>query len=170
MSETPAKRTILSGIVRDLDLYLSAAAFLFVSCVMFLLVITRYLYSLSLPALEEFTMVVFVWFLYLSMIYCLRYNFHIKVEIIDTFIGQKLKKIIETIADIILFIFTSVMFYNGILLVIFNMGRSGGKTPMLDIPYYVVYIVLPFSFGLFTVFLAMRILGHVKDILPTKIK
>lgn len=41
---------------------------------------------------------------------------------------------------------------------------------MLDIPYYVVYIVLPFSFGLFTVFLAMRILGHVKDILPIKIK
>ena len=118
MSETPAKRTILSGIVRDLDLYLSAAAFLFVSCVMFLLVITRYLYSLSLPALEEFTMVVFVWFLYLSMIYCLRYNLHIKV----------------------------------------------------DIPYYVVYIVLPFSFGLFTVFLVMRILGHVKDILPTKVK
>ena len=115
-------------------------------------------------------MVVFVWFLYLSMIYCLRYNLHIKVEIIDTFIGQKLKKIIEAIADIILLVFTSVMFYNGILLVIFNMGRSGGNTPMLDIPYYVVYIVLPFSFGLFTVFLAMRILGHVKDILPTKMK
>ena len=62
------------------------------------------------------------------------------------------------------------MFYNGILLVIFNMSRSGGKTPMLDIPYYLVYIVLPFSFGLFTVFLAMRILGHVKAILSTRVK
>ena len=41
---------------------------------------------------------------------------------------------------------------------------------MLDIPYYMVYIVLPISFGLFTVFLAMRIFRHVKAILPIKMK
>ena len=137
---------------------------------MFLLVITRYLYSLSLPALEEFTMVVFVWFLYLSMIYCLRYNLHIKVEIIDTLVSRTTRKIIDIIADIILLVFAAVMFYNGALLVIFNMSRSGGKTPMLDIPYYAVYIVLPLSFGLFTVFLAIRIFRHVKDVLPEKVK
>ncbi len=166
MPETPARRTILSGIVKDLDLYLSAAAFVFVGCVMFLLVITRYLYSLSLPALEEFTMVVFVWFLYLSMIYCLRHNLHIRVEIIDTLIGRTAKKVIDLIADTILLVFTAVMFYDGMLLVVFNMGRSGGKTPMLDIPYYAVYIVLPLSFGLFTIFLVLKILKHLKFVLP----
>ena len=107
-------------------------------------------------------MVVFVWFLYLSMIYCLRYNLHIKVEIIDTLVSRTTRKIIDIIADMILLVFSAVMFYDGALLVIFNMSRAGGKTPMLDIPYYAVYIVLPLSFGLFTVFLAIRIFNMSK--------
>ena len=165
MSETPARRKIFSDIVKNLDLYLSGAAFIFVSCVTFLLVITRYLYSLSLPALEEITMIVFVWFLYLSMIFCLRKNLHIRVEIIDTIVSARIKNYIEITADILLIIFTFVMFYYGSLLVDFNMTRSGGKTPMLDIPYYAVYIVLPLSFGLFTFFLATRIIRKIKILL-----
>ena len=83
-------------------------------------------------------MVVFVWFLYLSMIYCLRHNLHIKVEIIDTLVGRKTSDIIDIVADTVLLVFTSIMFYNGIHLVMFNMSRFGGNTPMLDIPYYMV--------------------------------
>ena len=164
MTEISATRKFLSDFTRNPDLYLSAAAFVFVSCVTFLLVVTRYLYSLSLPALEEFTMVVFVWFLYLSMIYCTRHNHHIKVEIIDSIVGNKWKIFFDFFADISLIIFTSVMCYYAFLLVDFNFGNAGGSTPMLDLPYYVIYLVLPFSFGLFTFFLAIKIAQRAKDL------
>jgi C4-dicarboxylate transporter, DctQ subunit len=168
MSETSAKRKFLSEFMRNPDLYLSATAFVFVSCVTFLLVITRYLYSVSLPALEEVTMVVFVWFLYLSMIYCVRHNLHIKVEIVNNFVGKKITRIIDICADTMLIIFTSIMFYYAFLLVEFNFGDSGGSTPMIDMPYYVIYLVLPFSFGMFTFFLAIKIVRNVKDIFSQK--
>ena len=58
---------------RDIELYIAIIAFVFVVIVTFLFVVTRYVYSVSLPSLEELTVVVFIWFLYFAMAY--RYTY-----------------------------------------------------------------------------------------------
>ena len=164
MIKISSTRKIFSNFIRNPDLYLAAAAFVFVSCVTFLLVLTRYVYSLSLPALEEITMVVFVWFLYLSMVYCTRNDHHIKVDIIDRIVSDRWAKILDFFADLTLIIFTSVMFFYALLLVDFNFDNAGGKTPMLDLPYYAIYLVLPLSFAFFTILLAIKIARRARGL------
>lgn len=164
VSDSRVPREIVSNFISKIDLYLASAAFVFVTVVTLLFVVTRYFYSVSLPALEELTMVIFVWFLYLSMIYCLRKNLHIKVEVIDSVIGERGNIILDIIVDLMMISFTSIMFYYGLQFVLFNIGDSGGATPMLDMPYYIVYAVLPISFGIFTILLIVKFNQNLKNL------
>ena len=109
-------------------------------------------------------MVVFVWFLYLSMVYCTRKDHHIKVDIIDRIVSDRWAKILDFFADLTLIIFTSVMFFYALLLVDFNFDNAGGKTPMLDLPYYTIYLVLPLSFACFTILLAIKIARRARGL------
>jgi len=168
MVESSKMKEIIVRLIKDVDLYLSAVAFVFVTVVTFGLVITRYVYSLSLPSLEEVTMIIFVWFLYFSMIYCIRKDAHIRVKVIDMILKEPLQKITTITANVIWAVFTGSMCYYSIKLVTFNMTRAGGQTPMLDIPYYIVYLPLPFSFGVFTIFLVMYIYRDIRGIASRK--
>ena len=149
-------------VYKDADLYLASIAFIYVAVMTFVLMLARYVFSVSLPGLEEINMVVFVWFLYLSMIYCVRTDTHIRVEVLDLILGPRMRLLTAIFANILVLGFTSIMLYYGWKLVLFNLGRESARTPVMELPYYVVYAVLPISFLLFSVVLIYRVVLLVK--------
>jgi len=155
-------RKLLVIVSKDADLYLASLAFIYVAAMAFVLMLARYVFSVSLPGLEELNMVVFVWFLYLSMIYCVRTDTHIRVEVLDLVLGRMMRLITSVFANVLVLAFTSIMFYYSWKLVWFNIGRDAATTPVLGLPYYLVYAVLPVSFLLFSVVLIYRALLDLK--------
>jgi TRAP-type C4-dicarboxylate transport system permease small subunit len=144
------------NILKNIDLYIAMVAFMFVVLVTFLFVITRYFYSLSLPGLEEFTVIVFIWFLYFSMMYCMRKNAHIRVNIIDLLLPPKGRIVVSILANLILLSFNVSMIIFSARLVYFNFGPYGAKSIILGIPDYTVYAVLPLSFSIFSAYVAVQ--------------
>jgi TRAP-type C4-dicarboxylate transport system permease small subunit len=151
MVEKSTERALPMNILKDIDLYIAMVAFVFVVLVTFLFVITRYFYSLSLPGLEEFTVIVFIWFLYFSMMYCMRKNAHIRVNVIDLMLPPKGRIAVSILANLILLAFNVGMVVFSARLVYFNLGPYGAKSIILGIPDFVVYAILPVSFSIFSV-------------------
>lgn len=149
-------------VYKDADLYLASVAFIYVAVMTFVLMLARYVFSVSLPGIEEINMVVFVWFLYLSMIYCVRTDTHIRVEVLDLVLGPRMRLLTAIFANMLVLGFTSIMFYYGWRLVLFNVGQESARTPVMELPYYIVYAVLPVSFLLFSVVLIYRLLLLLK--------
>ncbi|NQU58747.1 MAG: TRAP transporter small permease [Rhodospirillales bacterium] len=151
MFEKSTPRTLAMNILKDVDLYIAMVAFVFIVLVTFLFVITRYFYSMSLPGLEEFTVIIFIWFLYFSMMYCMRKNSHIRVNVIDLMLPPKGRTLVSIFANLILLIFNVGMIFCSARLVYFNLGPFGATSIILGIPDYVVYAILPLSFSIFSV-------------------
>lgn len=157
MAETPLSKFNVGTVLKNIDLYIAMIAFTFVTGVTFLFVITRYFYSLSLPGLEEFTVIVFIWFLYFSMMYCMRKNVHIRVNVIDLILPPRLRGLTTIASNLVLLAFNLSMIYFSGRLVAFNVGPSGARSIMLGIPDYVVYAILPFSFAVFSLSVILHI-------------
>lgn len=162
MIEKSTGRALVMNILKDADLYIAMATFVFIVFVTFLFVITRYFYSLSLPELEEFTVIIFIWFLYFSMMYCMRKNSHIRVNVIDLILPPKGRLAVSILANLILLAFNVGMIIFSARLVHFNFGPFGATSIMLGIPDYVVYGILPLSFSIFSFSVVAQIWRDVR--------
>jgi len=139
-------------------------AFVFIVFVTFLFVITRYFYALSLPGLEELTVIIFIWFLYFSMMYCMRKNAHIRVNVIDLMLPPTGRMAVTILANLILLAFNVGMAVFSARLVYFNLGPYGATSIILGIPDYVVYAVLPLSFSVFSISVGVQIWRDVQTL------
>lgn len=153
----------MQHVLKNLDLWLACVGFSFVAVVTFSLMLARYVYSISLPGLEEINMIVFVWFLYFAMVYCLRKSAHIRVDVLDKILGKATQKLLEIIANVLVLAFAAIMLYFSVRLVNFNISGGGGATPVMNIPYFAIYMVLPVSFGLFAVSMIVQITRSIRE-------
>lgn len=144
-------------VLRDIDLCIAIVLLVVVMSTTLLGVITRYVFSMSLQSVDEVSGILFVWFLYFSMIFCVRKNENIIVNIFDVYMSARVKLAIIIFANFTVLAFSAVMAKYSLGLVAYNVGRSGGETPMLSIPYYIVYAILPLAFSIFSIVTAWRI-------------
>lgn len=157
-------RALAMNILKDADLYIAMVAFIFIVLVTFMFVITRYFYSLSLPGLEEFTVIIFIWFLYFSMMYCMRKNLHIRVNVIDLMLPPKGRTAVSILSNLILLAFNVGMIIFSARLVHFNLGPFGATSIMLGIPDYVVYAILPLSFSFFSFSVGAQVWREIRSL------
>lgn len=146
--------------VSKIDLFLAIIFFVLVMIATLFGAISRYAFAQSVPEIDELSSIAFVWFLYFSMIYCVFNNELLSVDVVDSFLSAPARVAVGVIADLLVVGFSAVMTYYSLELVIYNIGRSGGVTPMLSIPYYIVYLILPVAFFSFTVASGFRIAGR----------
>jgi TRAP-type C4-dicarboxylate transport system permease small subunit len=110
-------------------------------------IINRYILGTSFVWLEEIARISFVWMIYFSAAGAARDDRHIRVEIIDLFVGPATVKWITLVADVLVFGFDLVVVWLGILLVRSTI-QYGDTTPVTDIPMGLIYAVIPVCFGL----------------------
>lgn len=126
-------------------------------------VIARYVFFTSFGWIEEFSRIIFVWFLYFSMSWIVLQGRHIRIDAIELILPVSLRRWIAVLADSIWLAFNLVMTYYGTRLILSEF-QIYSETPILHIPHALVHAVIPIGFGLMTVRLIQYMVRvYIKD-------
>lgn len=110
-------------------------------------IVERYILGSSIVWVEEIARICFIWMIYFSAAGATRDDRHIRIEIIDLFVGPVALKWITLFADFLTIGFDLVIVWLGVLLVRSSI-QYGDVTPVTDIPMGFIYVVIPVCYGL----------------------
>lgn len=134
----------------------------FLTVILFVEVLFRYLFYQSVGWINEFSGFIFVWFLYLSVSYITGKDAHIRVKILDLFTPAKYIFYVDLCMNFLWLAFNVLMTYFGIQLVL-SVVQYPFKTPILDISMAYPYAIIPLTFGLMTIRLSINIYNDIKS-------
>lgn len=131
-----------------LDKYLEECFMLLLLSAMVILmglqIFMRYVLKASLAWPEEMIRYMFIWFVFLGVSYGVRYNIHLRVDLLE--IGlPKLKPVLNVLQDMVFLAFCVYMVqpaYAGVRALI----RNGQTSAAMDMPMYLVYMSLFIGF------------------------
>lgn len=129
--------------------------------IIFVQVITRYVFNASLSWSEEFSRYLFVWQTWLGSSLALRENKHIRLEVLDKKFGPKGFYVMMIMAGIIWLAFDIFLIVNGAELVSQQIAR-GTRSSGIGIPLAVVYASLPVSSVIIAFRLLVEIVSNIK--------
>lgn len=112
--------------------------------VMFLNVVLRK-FNIGFTWSEEVVRYLIVWVTFLGISYCIKKDAHIVIDLLVNYLPDRGKRIVLAFVDFISVIFSALLTYMGYSLVVGQMMFSQ-KTAALQIPFYLVYLVLPIGF------------------------
>lgn len=148
----------LDKYIEELFLSLSLISMVFI---MGLQVFMRYVVNNSLAWPEELTRYIFIWFAFVGVSYAVRKNAHLRIDILFNYIPDKIRKLFETISDIIFIGFSLIILVGGIS--VFNSLLDTMQTsPGLNLPMAFVYLSLPVGFGLTIIRLIQSIVNRYR--------
>lgn len=164
MMSTQKKRVPgLGDILKNLDYYLAVVSMLFVAGYCFANVVCRFVIGKTSAAMDELNIIVFIWFLYASITYCVRTDKHIRIEFLDMYLSEKAKLMLKIVADGIWLIFSCYLAYAGLQLIIFN-TKFVLRTSILEIPVFITYSIIFISFTAMSCSLLWNIVCRVRQL------
>jgi TRAP-type C4-dicarboxylate transport system permease small subunit len=143
--------------------YASATLFALASTLAFLCVIFRYVFNNSIVWGEEVIRLMFVWMFFFGAAEAFRIQKHITMDLLIEAIPQKAKRILKVIIDIFLMVFLLLVTYLGIRNCIMNMNQ---RTPALNIPYGILYGIIPLGAMLMFFFVIHNLIDRIKNKKP----
>lgn len=158
------KKSIFSSIgnvYNNLEEYLLIISLVLNVLLVFMQVIMRTVFKNSLTWSEELSRYIFIWQIWLGASIALKYNEHIRVTLIFSFLkNQRVQAFISLLADLIWFCFCAYMIINGKDLLVSMAGRNALSSG-LRLPLIYVYAVFPLASFL----VCVRLLGVLfKDV------
>lgn len=150
------------------EIYLSSVLLVVFSVLCIVQVVMRYVFNNSLTWSEELSRYAFVWFVYTSAAYAVRYQRHVKFNFLVHFferntpspVASEGLKILALLFWISFLVFLS---YFGFRLVI-NQYNFGQVSPANHIPMYIVYLGLPLGALLMTFRVVQHIVKETKEL------
>ena len=108
-------------------------------------VLYRYILAKPFTWLEEVQLACMVWVVFAAGGAAFRTGNHVAIEMVVDLLPKKLQKAVEVLISVVvvvvlLYLFKQSLGFIGIFV------QSGRSTPMLDIPYTVIYGIAPVSF------------------------
>lgn len=155
------------NVYNNLEEYLLLASLVVNVLLVFMQVIMRTVFKNSLTWSEELSRYIFIWQIWLGASIALKYNEHIKVTLIFTFLkGKRAQAAINLLADSIWFLFCAYMVVIGKDLLI-SMATRNAASSGLGLPLVYVYAAFPISSLLICIRL-LSVLGRDIKILGGK--
>ena len=142
-----------------IETYLSATLLIFFSILCVFQVVMRYIFNESLTWSEELSRYAFVWFVYTSAAYAVKYQRHVKFNFLVNLlhkISPVYSQILKIIALLCWIAFLLFVDYYSIQTVI-NQFNLGQVSPANRIPMCIVYLGLPLGALLMT----FRVSQHI---------
>ena len=124
-----------------------------ISCIILLQIVLR-LMKMSLPWPEELARYFYVWSVFLSLSYLIKTRTNLRVDLILAFLPRLIRRGLEVILQLLNALFFGLLFYHSFQ-VIDAVKWSSQTSPALEIPMYIIYLIVPFSF-LLTAFRALQ--------------
>lgn len=113
-------------------------------------VIARYVFFTSISWIEEFSRIIFIWYIYLAISWITIQGRHIRVNALEFLLPSGLKVPLALTADLIWLAFNVLMTWFGFLFVMTEI-EVFATTEILEIPEAVVHAIIPIGFGLMTI-------------------
>lgn len=138
------KKTFLR-ILCNLDLFIASAALVILTLVTSVGVFMRYVVKSPILWQEEIQAFCQVWMVFLGSSVAFRTGSHVAIEIFVDPLPQKAQRIIGYIIDAIVLVVLIFLAINCRDYITQVFGRSGRPTPILRIPYKILYGVTPYT-------------------------
>ena len=131
-------------ILANFDFAVTGMAMSVLVIITFIGVITRYVFNNPLVWMEEVQLICIVWVVYGAAGMAFRLRTHVAIEILVDLFPQKVQKVIQVFASIVIVTTVVFLFIRSIGYVeLFVM--SGRVSSILRIPYRLVYTIIPVS-------------------------
>lgn len=101
----------------------------------------------SLPWSEELARYCFIWMVCIGTSYAVKCDKLTKVDLIVNLLGDKQKRVVSAMVNLLVVVFSAVVVYYGMAAVA-KMLAFGQTSPALKIPKGYIYFAAPFGFGL----------------------
>jgi TRAP-type transport system small permease protein len=124
----------------------------------FLQVLSRFVLRYPLPWTEEVTRLAFVYSIFVGATVAVREKAHINVDVFVTLLPRRAARAVTLAGSALVAVFLGVVVWQGIL---FVQATGVQMTPVLQIPFRHLYVVIPVSGALMLVYL---VLGVVDDL------
>jgi TRAP-type C4-dicarboxylate transport system permease small subunit len=141
------------------------AGFLGVVVLVFLQVLFRYLFKLSVPWTEELARLLFCWVTFLGAALAIREDEHIYVDIFFKKLPPKAALLIIQVYDIIILIFF-IFLLRGFYQYMIKVRHS--YLVALKISYFYVYLGALISYGVLVFYLLLRMAGRIAALQPRR--
>lgn len=138
------KKTWLK-ILCNLDLFIASAALIVLTLVTSVGVFMRYILKMPILWQEEIQAFCQVWMVFLGGSVAFRTGSHVAIEILVDTLPEKAQRVIGYIIDAIVLIVLIYLAINCRAYIAQVFGRSNRPTPILRIPYAILYGVTPYS-------------------------
>lgn len=151
------------------ELYLGAICSGAMILILFLQVISRYVFNNAFSWAEELAIILFVLSVYFGATAAIRTNQHLRLEIILQKLSKKNRLIIEIIDNFLFALFNCIILI-GIVPVILKLKANHTVTAVTGIPKWYIYAVLPCLFILMIFRLFQVSKNKIKEIKSLNIK
>lgn len=153
----------LGDILKNLDYYIAVVSMLFVAVYSVANVVCRFILGKTSAAMDELNIIIFIWFLYAAVTYCVRIDKHIRIEVLDMYLSEKPKVMLKIIADSIWLVFSIYIAYAGLELIMFN-TKFMMRTSILGIPVFITYSIIFISFAVMSCSLVWNIVCRSRQL------
>ena len=151
---------ILNNTINFISTYIAAIGIGAGVAIAFYNVVARYVFDDSLTWAAELTTYAFIWSTFFGAVYCFRTDSHIAINILAK-APARVRKVSSLLSLFITFIYVAAIAWFGYeyLLLVNELEEMSID---LEIPMWIIYLVIPVSFGLMAIVLLQKIIETLK--------
>lgn len=143
MENNEKKASKLKLLLNNFELYAGTLCFIIVTILLTLQVVSRYAFNHSFTWMEEFATMLFVWMSYFGISAAIDKRKHLRIDFILEMVPFKVKRVMLILCNVIFMAFCVYM--TVVMIQLMEIALAGSKSPMLRIPYTIVYAIIPFN-------------------------
>lgn len=152
---------ILRFLDNNLEAMIVSTLLFTMSILVGLQVFMRYVMRNSLSWSEELARYCMVWLVYVGVSYAVKKNMHIRVDVINLVLSDRMKKAVAVFANLMFLAFAVIVVWLGYGMAM-RIARLEQTSPGLEIPMACVYMAVPCGLGLSAIRLVQSLIVVIK--------
>lgn len=138
---------LIKKLDQSLEEYILGALLIGMSVILLIQILMRAIGGNSLTWAEEVARYFYVWSVFLSLGCTIRNRTILKVDLLLAQLPKRIRQVVENLLELINVVLYAYLAYYSVL-VVQNVRLSGQTSPALEIPMYLVYLIIPIGFVL----------------------
>ncbi len=151
--------------IRGILIFLTSF-FIFAGVVLaFINVVARFVFNEGIDWAFELTSYLFIYSAFFAAAYLFRVSGHIKVTLLVDNLPKPLSKVIIIISDLLILLYVGIVLYFSYIYIFdpdLGVKASGEISVDLNVPMWIIYLVLPISMFFASIMTIFRLIEHIK--------
>lgn len=150
-------------LLNEFEVYFGAVFQGIMIIILFLQVVSRYVFNYAFPWAEELAIIFFILSIYFGATAAIKRNQHLRLEILLSRLSPKNRLIMDIIGNTFFTLFNCIIL-TGIFPIVQRLKLQGTSTAVTNIPKWSYYAVLPFLFIIMIIRLVQDSSDKIKQI------